>query len=261
MLTKFRYKGSSRSGNYAHAGRPGKVGGSAPKGKTGAEWLQRLVGTDEFAQMITDRLAKLSPQFTADTLRDAYDYHDTETGLTAKVTFVGYQADKVMVMGAITDAKTGKKVGEFYRDVYPTHVEHDTFELDESYQKGGFGSRFYMNSEDAYRRAGVKAVMLTANIDVGGYAWARLGFDFAGSSRADMLEAARFTWKRAGHDPKLFPQNVQHAWELAAMVAPDGDRIGRTIMLGSFWRGFKSLEPGSPGIEVCGAYLKSKGIR
>lgn len=31
LTIQFRYKGSSTSGNYMHAGRPGKVGGSAPK--------------------------------------------------------------------------------------------------------------------------------------------------------------------------------------------------------------------------------------
>lgn len=34
MTIQFRYKGSAKSGNYAHAGRQGKVGGSAPKSTT-----------------------------------------------------------------------------------------------------------------------------------------------------------------------------------------------------------------------------------
>lgn len=32
LTIQFRYKGSARSGNYGHRGRPGKVGGSSPKG-------------------------------------------------------------------------------------------------------------------------------------------------------------------------------------------------------------------------------------
>src|SRR5512137_2758655 len=61
IIAHFGYKGSSKSGNYMHAGRIGKVGGSAPQsfkypyeprkelppdkitiaGKTGAQWKQQ----------------------------------------------------------------------------------------------------------------------------------------------------------------------------------------------------------------------------
>lgn len=67
-------KGSSKSGNYNHAGRPGKLGGSVPKG-SGA-----ITGTYDISkpEVVQAQVAKFSPQTKASydamlaTLRDKY---------------------------------------------------------------------------------------------------------------------------------------------------------------------------------------------
>lgn len=50
-------KGGSGSGNFGHSGRPGKLGGSIPKGAGGGAGA---IGVDVVSQTLEDRLAKVS---------------------------------------------------------------------------------------------------------------------------------------------------------------------------------------------------------
>jgi hypothetical protein len=52
-------------------------------------------------------------------------------------------------------------------------------------QGSGFAEEWNNNLFDWYKRSGIDEVTVTANIDVGGYAWATKGFDFASKSAAD----------------------------------------------------------------------------
>lgn len=54
----------------------------------------------------------------------------------------------------------------------------DWFTLDPKYQAGGFGREIFDVGMKALKEAGVKQAKMEANIDVGGYAWAVMGFDF-----------------------------------------------------------------------------------
>lgn len=84
-------------------------------------------------------------------------------------------------------------IGQFYRAVRredkedgrgkETVVEHELLVLDDIWQGKGVGRSFYRSSEDAYRRNGVDAVEVSAGMRVGGYAWAREGFDFRPKNR------------------------------------------------------------------------------
>lgn len=55
-------------------------------------------------------------------------------------------------------------------------VHHDLFTVPESKQGQGIGKAFLKSSFDEYKKLGVKQVEVFANIDVGGYAWAKFGF-------------------------------------------------------------------------------------
>lgn len=55
-------------------------------------------------------------------------------------------------------------------------VEHALFTLENDKQGSGIGARMLVDSLDMYAKHGVEEVAMTANIDIGGYAWARLGF-------------------------------------------------------------------------------------
>lgn len=82
----------------------------------------------------------------------------------------------------------GKKVGTFSRDYYFDNGElvahHGYLEIAADVRGSGFAEEFNANLIDWYRRSGIKEVRLTANITIGGYAWARAGYDFASAGTA-----------------------------------------------------------------------------
>jgi hypothetical protein len=90
----------------------------------------------------------------------------------------------VAYKGKIYDS-TGRQVGEFSRELRRDGKDyvavHEELRLDPKYQGSGFAAEFNGNLYDWYRRSGFARVTLDANIDVGGYAWATQGFDFADS--------------------------------------------------------------------------------
>lgn len=55
---------------------------------------------------------------------------------------------------------------------------HPNMQIQRNVRAGGFATEFGNRLMGWYPNAGVSEVQLTANIDVGGYAWARLGFDW-----------------------------------------------------------------------------------
>lgn len=86
------------------------------------------------------------------------------------------------------DLLTGKNLGRADRKirklrlddgsfVYDAH--HSIFQLEKAAQGRGISTAFLRESENLYRQMGMDRVSLNANIDVGGYAWARSGFDWS----------------------------------------------------------------------------------
>jgi hypothetical protein len=121
-------------------------------------------------------------------------------GLKAKVwpdrSFAAPAEGQARIRGEIQNAD-GEPVGEFVRRVLRVPVEGgqpgetrlvaENYEMeitDPTLQGQGFASAFNAHMEDLYREAGVHQVRLTANLTVGGFAWARTGFDFAAPSDA-----------------------------------------------------------------------------
>jgi hypothetical protein len=100
----------------------------------------------------------------------------------------------------------GEKIGKVRRivatdengDLYAEHVRLEI--KDENYQGQGFADEFNAALEDWYRDSGVTRIELEADIDVGGYAWARQGYDFRdGEVAEDVVRRVR----RAAYGPAL----------------------------------------------------------
>lgn len=125
-------------------------------------------------------------------------------------------------------------------------VKHDIFQVPPGQQGSGLAKQVLADSMAVYEQLGVTAVTTDANIDVGGYAWAKFGFKaadpqgFAGevvSRVAMMTKANEIPSDRAKQvlsivrdhmtDPKL-------PWRIASVT--DGTRpLGKEIMMGSSW--------------------------
>lgn len=82
---------------------------------------------------------------------------------------------------------------------------HAEMKLDREWQGRGIGPAFNERSEAAYRRLGVSQVALLANHDVGGFAWARLGFEFDDGSSWTGLENEQAAWD--DEEPDFDPED------------------------------------------------------
>jgi len=136
-------------------------------------------------------------------------------------------------------------VGEASRTVHPAGertVTHETLILDEGVQGQGFATRYNAQVEESYRASGVERVELTANVDVGGYSWARAGYDFRDDqARADVADLAR---ERFGDEFQSVLSNPDSSPIDFAMVGHTPGATtwpGKELMLESTWDGVKNL--------------------
>jgi hypothetical protein len=140
-------------------------------------------------------------------------------------------------------------------------VSHEAFSLKESARGGGVSSRWLAKMEDRYRDAGVREITLQTE-KVGGYAWAKAGFDFADRGEVKAIgsrfnrvlksrdaqrdlpqrvltDGEELVRRSQSKDPGEWPTPMEFAmlgW------APEADTwVGKQAMIGSSWDGVKRL--------------------
>ena len=112
---------------------------------------------------------------------------------------------------------SGAKIGSLHRkfrkttdpsntNVIDSSVYHSSFFLGPRYQNQGIGTDILQNSEHAYKILGIPSISLLANDDVGGYAWALQGFDFALQDADPESDIA------LGPNLKQFCSSISRAW-------------------------------------------------
>jgi hypothetical protein len=179
------------------------------------------------------------------------------------------------VKGNVLNSR-GTNVGTFTRNITARgdgsfEVYHAYLQINAGSQGGGFAREFNRHAERVYRAKGVTKVTVSADIDIGGYAWAATGFDFNVSgatpearakARAEYAYSMAYNRHRSGRlsaaewalvEPLLYKGGpgetldgkIQHAWELAWLPGGrEGDHsIGKKILLGTSWSGVKHLTP------------------
>lgn len=180
-------------------------------------------------------------------------------------------------------AQIGRSQRALYRDDNGDLVAvHELLEIDNPNQRGGgLASAFNAHLTDWYRQQGVTRIELTANIDIGGYAWASHGYDFADQQSADRVitrlrgqadgyesraaelrrsgdtagsdavaeqaTQARALLGRAESEP-FGSEEFPTPFEISQIGRPPGVRasgdttwLGRDAMLGSSWEGVRWL--------------------
>jgi hypothetical protein len=119
-----------------------------------------------------------------DAWRAEMDRQFGAAGLRAEVDFVTYQPDNVHFSGTIYKPD-GASIGTYDRVIHrdvdgELYADHSYLKIDDPNVQGtGFADEFNERLYDWYRASGFQRVELDANIDIGGYAWARAGYDFA----------------------------------------------------------------------------------
>ncbi|MCR5658961.1 MAG: hypothetical protein K6G25_06510 [Bacteroidales bacterium] len=139
-------------------------------------------------------------------------------------------------------------------------VEHSTFSIPKSMQGGGFSRSILSAFYDQYKRMGIDRIDLYANMNVGGYAWARYGMSITNGKegldallsiqsigRKDKFSEARGiidSFYETHEETTPFPMNLLtgHPWS-------------KDLLLGSDWYGFLNLNS-KKQVAIFENYLK-----
>lgn len=164
-----------------------------------------------------------------------------------------WQSDGANVrFGARASAEDGETVAQVQRTFFRKHgrsvVAHDYFRVDGSFQRQGGAKRMMQNAVIAYDDLGQERVEVHAALNVGGYAWASLGFAAQEPSlmRQIILDRAERKLENVA-DVELVRQVVRRSSDLTLMadiagLRGSGDRkVGKDILLGSDWWGYIDL--------------------
>ena len=96
-------------------------------------------------------------------------------GLTLQIDVTG--SGNVSIDGRVT--RQGREIGQFIRGFHGVRggrAWHNQFRMNADAQGQGIGRRLSANFMGLYRDLGLQRVELTASWEMGGYAWARMGF-------------------------------------------------------------------------------------
>jgi hypothetical protein len=87
------------------------------------------------------------------------------------------EPNSLFIYGRLLDAD-GDKIGEYQRtiDFAREEATSEYFKLNEDQEKKGIGKQMLAANMREYQKLGIAEVNVHANIDIGGYAWARYGY-------------------------------------------------------------------------------------
>lgn len=229
------------------------------------------------------RRAGIDPNITVGGFaRDTWEFTDTDSGMYTEIENVtmerigrtGVEKDVIEINGKVF-TPDGSTVGEFQRtlNVRTGEVHNDLFDLRREFQGGGFGGKFYAHAEGNLLSYGAKKITTFANLSIGSYAWARMGFDWEHPYDGESMSiGVRDLWKESYKDVRFpYRKKVLKPWEIAALTGPDGTQIGKAYLLdgrvvndekrGKSWDAVKFLNPDSTGFKVGEAYYRAKGYK
>jgi hypothetical protein len=119
------------------------------------------------------------------------------------ITRLDSDEDTIDIAANLLDPETGAQLGSLSRRFSRGgEVHHDMFTLNKKYQGQGTGLAVNRRAEEAYREMGFHGISLNADIDIGKYAWAQHGYDFADSFSHDAAERnlPTYMWENGGYD-------------------------------------------------------------
>ena len=198
---------------------------------------------------------------------DMLTFTDPQTGMRTEVTSVEPTAGGRVQAAVKVYNADGQWVGQALRTIEPPkkpggkdRIYHNSFQLAERARQGGFSTRWLREMEDRYREQGIGEIALTTQ-DVGGYAWAKAGFDF--SDRAEAKVAASSLQRKVNMKSwrnQMTQRQITDAQELIRRAKTGGEDfptpaefamlgwmpgldtwVGKEAMLGTGWHGVKEL--------------------
>jgi hypothetical protein len=229
------------------------------------EWFSE----DNFGEGLQDLSNKFSEvyDFTKSITLNGSNTKDT---ISSAVTNVERAGNRLRVNGEVYNSK-GENLGSFEREFYQDDdgslvVDHDLLSIeDPAYTGNGFGTDFHMRQENYYITHGVDKVYVHAALDVGGYMWAKMGFQWdenksesskarIGDRIANFVDDTEYTDSQtsailSNYRDRLYDTdttNDPEPWEIHALRDNRPDKtstVGKDILLGSNWFGVKYMTP------------------
>lgn len=132
-------------------------------------------------------------------------------------------------------------------------VYHAYLGIDKKTQGGGIGRSIMRGSLGVYKKLGISKITVTANIDIGGYTWARFGFgaqdvfafrDQARLGLGKILRGGFITQKEHDDAITILRSNIapdRLPFEFASLITKSGYKLGKEALLNSGWRGYVDL--------------------
>jgi hypothetical protein len=195
-----------------------------------------------------------------------------EVTMTAQVenVYVDPYGDGIVVSGNVYDQDGNIATSDpWERKIYMENgelvAENALLRLEPEYRGLGFAKTFNTNAENYYISHGIDKVNVHAALDVGGYAWAKQGFDWAPKGGATWTVKGQFddvlsdpslpaSVRRSGMDLRArldlpnYDPDYPTPREVASWGYVQGASTwpGKQTLLGSDWYGQKSLTPSGP---------------
>jgi hypothetical protein len=186
-----------------------------------------LAGFDmvKFDKSLEDEFAKDGISVTRKTIKI--------DGSKAKFYFEGkFKGDRDVQLVRIFSEEDGVK-----------NVHHDLFVIPEKLQGKGLSKRVFRLLYEQYKNAGVQTVDVFANINVGGYTWAKYGFTAERREYNNLSGLAKDRLKSKSINVKEYNDfaqwlNAYKDKEIPLYEVAYGKEYGKKMLLGSNWEGY-----------------------
>ena len=160
-------------------------------------------------------------------------------GLRSKVTQIeGYKQNEngqptIKVDGMIYKGNTA--VGNFTRTINPngddpTEIHHDFLQLEPGVQGQGFADEFNLHAMSSYMENGITHVTVNANIDIGGYTWAKQGFEWDNEPGAwDSVSERLYDFASYKPDPEESDPSIHADWYRPEYQIKNSDDVPASV--------------------------------
>ena len=265
MKILVRIKGGPGSGNWAHIGRQGSVGGSASRDSgmsisRGSDWLERYERVKgrphpyalqlqkdkenhrQAVDNVAENIAKAQANFHG-------DYHTKNPNPLSKEEIIGMMnmegtypnlrtniiTNSSTIRTITSDGDTAVMAASVEMFPEKSTLEVSLVSIENSYTGKGLGEDFTARVIRTAKEKGLDAITLEANITIGRYAWAKKGFDYSDPGEPDKTTIPNFkNWcKRRGI---TLPENLN--------IRSANDMANFRI----------------PGVKIKGSHIKNEAV-
>lgn len=204
---------------------------------------------------------------------DKFGLNNYKTTIEKAAKAAGIEASKVYANVAINqtsctisyevESKDGMLLMAHERTIRRTNfgtleAYQSLLQIEEDYQGKGIAQKIYRENLKSYKRMGVDKMTIKANMDVGGYAWSKYGFEMAGGKKG----MEYFMDTELKYKSRVKPlvdefYKTHKPTENFPMEKIGYTPWGKNVLLGTEWPGVLNLKD-KRQVAIYESYLRSK---